>query len=123
KIQEERAQYEIKYRQFQKMPQPRLTDVNVDVDLYPAQRLVVFRGKEWLGNKTDAPIDRIALTIMPEDVDVIPRPQIDVRQLSFEGGQTPIIQDAALGFYMFQLAQPLAPHGRVALDFELAYPN
>ena len=27
KIQEERAQYEIKYRQYQKMPQPRLTDV------------------------------------------------------------------------------------------------
>jgi ABC-2 type transport system permease protein len=123
KIQEERAQYEIKYRQYQKMPQPRLTDVNADVDLYPDQRLVVFRGKEWMENKTDSPIDRIALTIWPEDVDVIPHPKIDVRQLSFEGGQTPIIQDAALGFYMFQLAQPLAPHGRVALDFELAYPN
>ena len=53
KIQEERAQYEIKYRQYQKMPQPRLTDVNVDVDLYPDQRLVVFRGKEWMENKTD----------------------------------------------------------------------
>ena len=123
KIQEERAQYEIKYRQYQKLPQPRLTDVNVDVEIYPEQRMADFRGKEWLENKTDAPIDRVALTIWPEDVDVIPRPQIDVRQLSFEGGQTPIIQDAALGFYIFQLAQPLAPHGRVALDFDLAYPN
>jgi ABC-2 type transport system permease protein len=123
KIQEERAQYEIKYRQYQKMPQPRLTGVNVDVDLYSEQRLIVFRGKEWMENKTDAPIDRVALTIWPEDVDVIPHPEIDVRQLSFEGGQTPIIQDAALGFYIFQLAQPLAPHGRVALDFDLAYPN
>jgi hypothetical protein len=123
KIQEERAQYERKYRQYQKMPQPRLTDVNVDVDLYPEQRIVDFRGKEWLENKTGAPIDRVALTLWPEDVDVIPHPRIDVRQLSFEGGQTPVIQDAALGFYIFQLAQPLPPHGRVALDFDLAYPN
>jgi hypothetical protein len=123
KIQEERAQYEIKYKQYEKIPQPRLTDLQLDVDLYPEQRLAVFRGKEWLENKTDAPIDRVALTIWPEDVDVIPHPNIDVRQLSFEGGQTPVIQDAELGFYVFQLANPLPPHGRVALDFALAYPN
>jgi hypothetical protein len=123
KIQEERAQYELKYRQYQKLPQPRLTDVNVDVDLDPRNRVVTFRGKEWMENKTDSPIDRIALTIWPEDVDVIPHPNIEVQTLSFEGGQTPVIQDAALGFYMFQLAQPLPPHGRIALDFALAYPN
>jgi ABC-2 type transport system permease protein len=74
KIQEARAQYEIKYKQYQTLPQPRVTDIQVDVDLYPEQRLAVFRGKEWLENKTDAPIDRIAVTIWPEDVDVIPRP-------------------------------------------------
>jgi hypothetical protein len=123
KVQEERAQYELKYRQYQKLPQPRLTDVNVDVDLDPRNRVVTFRGKEWMENKTDSPIDRIALTIWPEDVDVIPHPNIEVQTLSFEGGQTPVIQDAALGFYMFQLAQPLPSHGRIALDFALAYPN
>ena len=123
KIQEARAQYEIKYKQYQKMPQPRLTDVQVDVDLYPTERLAVFRGKEWVENRTDSPIDRVVLTIWPEDVDVIPRPHIEVRKLSFNGGQTPIIEDPALGFYIFRLAQPLPPHGRIALDFELEYPN
>ncbi len=72
KIQETRAQYELKYKQYQTLPQPRVTDVQVDVDLYPDQRLAVFRGKEWLENKTEAPIDRIAVTLWPEDVDVIP---------------------------------------------------
>lgn len=123
KIQEARAQYEIKYKQYEKMPHPRITDVQVDVDLDPQHRIAVFRGKEWMENKTDSPIDRVAITIWPEDVDVIPRPRIDVRTLSFDGGQTPVIQDPALGFYMFQLAKPLAPHGRVALDFNLSYPN
>ena len=123
KIQETRAQYELKYKQYQTLPQPRVTDVQVDVDLYPDQRLAVFRGKEWLENKTEAPIDRIAVTLWPEDVDVIPRPRIEVRSLGFEGGQTPLIEDAALGFYLYRLSQPLPPHGRIALEFALEYPN
>ena len=120
---EERAQYEIKYKQYQLISQPKLTDIEVNVDLYPEQRLAVFRGKEWIENKTDAPIDRVILTLWPEDVSVIERPHIEVRALNFEGGQSPIIEDAALGFYIYRLAQPLAPHGRVALNFDLAYPN
>ncbi len=105
------------------MPQPRLADVEINVDLYPEQRIAVFRGKEWIENKTDAPIDRVAVTIWPEDVDVIPRPRIDVKTLQFEGGQTAVLEDPALGFYIYRLAQPLAPHARIALDFDLAYPN
>jgi ABC-2 type transport system permease protein len=123
KIQEARAQYEIKYKQYQSLPQPRITDIQTDIDLYPDRRLAVFRGKEWLENKTESPIDRIAVTLWPEDVDVIPRPRIEVRTLSIEGGQTPIIEDAALGFYLYRLSQPLPPHGRIALDFALEYPN
>src|SRR5579862_9503705 len=123
KIQEARAQYEIKYKQYEKMPHPRITDVQVDVDLGPQHRVAVFRGKETLENQTDSPIERVAITIWPEDVDVIPRPHIDIRTLSFAGGQTPVIQDPALGFYMFQLPKPLLPHSRIALDFDLAYPN
>ena len=102
---------------------PRLTDVQVNVDLYPDQRLVTFHGQEWLENKTDNPIDQIALTLWPEDVDPIPRPRIDVQTLAFDGGQSPILEDPALGFYLFRLAKPLAPHERIALNFALAYPN
>jgi ABC-2 type transport system permease protein len=122
-IQRARAQYEIKYKQYRSLPQPRLTDIQVDVDLYPEQSLAVFRGQEWLENEIDAPIDTVAVTIWPEDVDVIPRPRIDVQKLSFEGGQTTVINDPALGFYLYRLATPLAPHARIALDFALAYPN
>jgi hypothetical protein len=123
KVQEARARYEIKYKQYISLPQPRLTDIQVEVDLYPERRLAIFRGKEWLENKTDLPIDRVAVTIWPEDVDVIPRPHIEVRKLSLEGGQMAILEDPALGFYVYRLPQPLPPHGRIALDFALAYPN
>ncbi len=122
-IQEARAQYETKYKKYQNVPQPRVTDVLADVDLYPDQRLAVFHGKESLENKTDSPIDQVSITIWPEDVDVIPRPHIDVRTLSFEGGQTAMIEDPALGFYVYRLPAPLPPHGKLILDFSLAYPN
>jgi ABC-2 type transport system permease protein len=97
--------------------------VQVDAELYPELRLAVLRGREWLENKTDTPIDRIAITLWPEDVEVIPRPHIEVKKLQIEGGQTAVIEDSALGFYVYRLPQPLAPHGRIALDFDLAYPN
>jgi hypothetical protein len=122
-IEEERAQYEIKYKRFQTLAQPRLTDVQVDVDLYPDRRVAIFRGKEWLENKTDAPLDQVGITIWPEDVHVIPHPQIEVQTLTLEGGQRPVIEDAGLGFYVYRLPKPLPPHGRIALDFALSYPN
>jgi hypothetical protein len=123
RIEQARAQYEIRYKSYRSQPQPRVTDIQVNADLYPEQRLAVFRGKEWLENKTEAPIETIAISLWPEDVDVIPRPHIDVETLSFENGQTPVIEDPALGFYVYRLPKPLAPHGRLALDFALAYPN
>jgi hypothetical protein len=123
KIEAERAQYETKYKKYQSTPQPRVTDININIDFYPEKRLAVFRGQESLENKTSAPIDTVAVTIWPEDVDVIPRPHIDVRNLSFSGGQTSVLQDAELGFYVFKLSKPLAPHDRITLSFDLSYPN
>lgn len=123
RFQEDRAQYELKYKQYEKMPHPRITDVQTDVELYPDQRLAVFKGKEWLENKTDAPLDRVAVTLWPEDADTIPRPHTEIRTLSFQGGQTAILEDPTLGFFLYQLNNPIPPQGRIELDFNLAYPN
>jgi len=123
RFQDDRAQYEIKYKQYQKVPQPRITDIQVDVGLYPEQRLSIFKGKEVLENKTDAPMDRVIVTLWPEDADTIPRPHTEVRALTLQGGQTAVLEDPSLGFFIYQLANPIPPHGRIELDFNLAYPN
>ena len=65
---EARAQYEKKYRQYWALPQPRITDVNVQLDFYPDQRSVAVRGTMWLENKTDTPIDRVAITLWPDNL-------------------------------------------------------
>jgi ABC-2 type transport system permease protein len=120
---ENRAQYEKKYRQYMSMPQPQITDINIQVDLDPARRVARLQGTEWFENKTDAAIDRVALTIWPEDLAPLPRPHIRVEKLSLGAGQTPLIEDAALGFYLYRFPVPLPPHGRLALDFSFVYPN
>jgi len=120
---EARAQYEKQYRQYKSMPEPRITDVKVDVDLYPEKHFARLRGTLWLENKTWQPLDRIAVTIWPEDLQPLPRPHLQINELSLAGGQKEILHDPAHGFFIFQLPSPLLPHARIALEFDLAYPN
>jgi hypothetical protein len=120
---EDRAQYEKKYVQYLSMPQARVTDLSLHIDLDNAHRVAEFSGSMWLENKTGKAMDRVALTIWPEDISPLPRPIIEVKKLSFTGGQTPVIHDAVLGFYIFQLGSPLPPGGRSELQFDLRYPN
>ncbi len=122
-IDEARAQYEKKYKQYWGLPQPRVTDVKTEVDFYPEQRAFTMRGTMWLENKTSAPIERVAITLWPVDLIPLPRLHMKVNKLTFVGGQTPIIEDAALGFYLYKLPNPLPPGGRVQLDYDLRYDN
>jgi len=122
-VDEERAQYEKKYRRFFTMPQPRITDINMQIDLDPQQRSAAVQGTVWLENKTDSPIDRLALTIWPSDLQPIPRTAIEIKNLSFSRGATRELNDPALGFSVYHLATPLRPHTRVQLTFSLNYPN
>ena len=46
------ARFEKEYRKYKDLPQPRITDVYADVDIYPAQRRVEIRGRYQLVNKT-----------------------------------------------------------------------
>lgn len=120
---EARAQYEKKYRQYWSLPQPRITDVSMQMDIYPTQRSVSLRGTMWLENKTTSDIDRVAVTIWPQDLTPLPRPHILIKQLQFTGGQTTLIDDSSLGFYLYKLPNPLPPHGRIRLQFALQYDN
>jgi len=150
RVDDARAQYEKKYRQYKDLPQPKITDVNTQVDLYPEKRSAVIKGTMMLENKTSADIDRVALTVWPMDLIPVPMPHIQVRELALSDGQmlviqdalglnpqglpksvpprladgqTPIIQDPELGFYLYQLSKPLPPQGRIRLEFALEYDN
>ncbi|MGA2903790.1 MAG: M1 family aminopeptidase [Candidatus Korobacteraceae bacterium] len=123
KIDEARAQYEKKYRQYWSLPQPRITDVTMQMDIYPEKRSVSAHGTMWLENKTASDIDRIAVTVQPVDLAPRPVPHIRIDKLSFGGGQTALVSDSSLGFYLYKLPAPLPPQGRIQLDFAVQYDN
>ena len=51
--------YEKAYRQFEALPQPRVTEVEMEVDLYPQTRSFVSRGRYVLVNRSSAPIETV----------------------------------------------------------------
>jgi ABC-2 type transport system permease protein len=110
------ARYEKQYRKYLDTQQPRITDVQAMVDLYPNQRSATVEGTMWLENKTEQIIDRVALSLPTRKAE-------SIRELAFGGGQTPLIQDNDLGFHMYRLNSPLAPGGRVPLKFSFAFEN
>jgi ABC-type transport system involved in multi-copper enzyme maturation permease subunit len=122
-IDEGRAQYEKKYRQYKDLPQPKITDINTQIDLDPANRSVNLRGTMMLENKTSSTIDRIAITVLPVDLAPVPPPHREIHNLTFAGGQTSVLEDNGLGFYVYRLNLPLPPHGSVRFDYSVSYKN
>lgn len=59
------AQYERDFLPFEKLPQPRITAVTLDVQLYPREARAVTTGSYVLRNRTGAPLDALHL-LWPE---------------------------------------------------------
>ena len=110
------VEFEQKYSRLGKRPQPRITAVEVQADLFPSKQEVRLRGQYWLRNKTAFPIDSIYLNLSSE---------AKIRQLALgAAGVTPartVLSDSLLGFYIQRLAQPLAPGDSLPLRFDLYY--
>jgi hypothetical protein len=108
----DRAAYERKYRQFMAQAQPRITDVRLNVDIFPQQRSLKIKGSYQLVNKSGQAISEI---FIQQDA------RADIVALRFGLRVHPRINDKALGFYSFTLATPLAPGAALPMEFELNY--
>ncbi len=53
------ADYEKKYKQYESWNVPTITDVNVNVDIYPKQRLVISKGYYQIENKNDSALEKV----------------------------------------------------------------
>jgi ABC-2 type transport system permease protein len=109
---EDRAEYERKYKKFAAVPQPRITDVKLAVDIMPEQRRLVVKGRYLLVNKTNAAI---------KDVLIQQDSQATVRAMRFGQAVRDGLKDTELGFYSYKLSKPLAPGAQLPLEFELEF--
>ncbi|MBM4239283.1 MAG: aminopeptidase [Gammaproteobacteria bacterium] len=103
------ADYEKTVNSFEKLPQPRITDVMLNVDLYPKQLRADIRGRYVLENRTAAPIPEVHVSL--------PR-NLEVRALNMQGA-TLTREWKDFGYRIFRFNEPLAPGARATLDFDL----
>ncbi len=112
------ADYEKDYRKYLGLAQPRVTDVKVNVAIFPRQRRVNVDGGYTLVNEHAQPIDELLVQL----------PVPDTREfkvgLNFPA-HTAEIADARQGFYLYRLAEPMAPGSSMAFRFheQVAYPG
>ncbi len=104
--------YEKKYRQYLAEPQPLITAVNAEVDIYPRRRDLAIRGVYTLSNGGDAPVERVFINTV--STARIVKLELD-RSFQIE------LEDARLDVHIFRFDQPLAPGETAKLHFELDY--
>jgi ABC-2 type transport system permease protein len=105
------ADYEKKYAKYLDAPQPRITAITTDVDIYPYRRRLDIRAHYTLVNKHDAPISELYVNFTDG---------FTVKSLEFAPHDT-VSEDKNLGFTIYRLKTPLAPGASMAFDFTLEY--
>jgi ABC-2 type transport system permease protein len=100
------AETEKLYKKYDRIPQPRITDVQADVDIHPDKRWVDIRGTYTLVNKTAQPIRDLHIVMTPEMATTIRIP-----------GATLAQNDPMHGYFIYRLAQPLAPGATLPMSF------
>jgi hypothetical protein len=100
------------YRKWRDVPQPVIESVKVACDIFPEERRIALRGTYALENESSQPVTQVLVRI-PHSA--------KIAALSFGRGEKRTLTDEHNGFYVYDLATPLAPHERATLDFDLGY--
>jgi len=110
------AQFEKQYKKFEKVLQPRITSVNNQVDIFPDERKVTFKGQWWLKNIHSNNIDTIIYNLASIS-------NIQHKKISFSTPTKEIVNNNYFGFYVLKLTKPLLPGDSIELKFsyDIAY--
>ena len=100
------AEWEKKYKKYEKYNQPRIIAVNVDVDLYPETRDIKARGEYLMINKSLEIIDSIFL-----DHNSAPS------TFTFDRENDLVLEDTLYNFDIYKLEKPLYPGDSIKLNF------
>lgn len=103
------ADYEKKYLKYEKVLQPSLTDITMNVALFPAERRAEISGTYRFVNDTGAPLSDLHVRLADDETRIV---AIDVP------GTTLAMNDADLKYRIYHFASPLAPGAPGVLMFK-----
>lgn len=107
-----KADYERNYKHYASLPQPAVTAIAANVDLYPSERRYRVRGEYQLTNTTSKPIPDIVVAVRTDSASgnvTIP----NARRT----------HDARFNHYRFTLNPPLPPGASTTARYDITYEN
>ena len=109
-IENMRVGYEVKYKKYEKLLQPRFCKFNYTIDIYPSERSLFAKVDAWAKNKTNASIRELHFT-MPVLGDSI---------IMIIPNATLKLKDDSLHYRIYQLTKPLLPNDSIKINFKIA---
>ena len=108
--QENAAETEKKYGQYIGLPQPMVTDMVLDIALYPEERRAVTKGRYRLQNQTDQVIRDVHVRLMVD-------PALELTSATLTDAEL-TLDDAEHGYRIYRLDRPMPPGDERILSFE-----
>ena len=101
------AEYERRYKKYEKFAQPKITAVEVAVDIFPEKRSFEAKGHYRLVNRTNKPIEEIHITEARDSID----------EVRFDRAFHNKLSDRKYFYEIYTLEQPLQPGETLLMDF------
>ncbi len=108
------SDYEKKFSRYNGVPQPAMTGMDLEIDIYPETRSMKMKGSYALENKSSEIIDQLYITFSDQAVSKINR-------LEFSRPATLLSHAEEFGFRIYNLEAPLLPAEVISLNFDLEF--
>jgi len=103
------AEYERRYKKYERLPQPKVTAVDVAVDIFPERRSFAATGNYVLVNHSDKPIDEVHITDNQESI----------QEIKFDRASKQTLDDKKHLYSIYKLDQPLQPNETMKMNFRV----
>ena len=105
---QQQVDFEKQYKKFEKYPQPRIVDVNVDMNIYPNERDYNAKVKYIMVNKTGKAIDSLFLNY-----------DKNLQTLTFSKENKLVSKDTVMNFDIYRFNTPLQPGDTLLVEFNV----
>jgi hypothetical protein len=109
-----RANYEKTLKPFEYIAQPKITSVNLNIELYPEIRAYLVEGHYILKNASDRPLNEIHIQKLIAS-------HVQLEDVSFEGGAKENIEYKQFDYRIYTLSEVLHPGDSIKMNFKQSY--
>ncbi len=105
------AEYEQLYKKYERLAQPKVTAVDVAVNIFPERRSFEGMGYYMLVNHTGKPIDEVHVTDTRDSI----------QEVTFDRGSKQTLSDKGHFYSIYKLEKPLEPNETMKMNFRVGY--